>query len=474
MKEYSGEKIVKAKHILPFRLGELDRLIGMKCNLFLAEPTALIESIAASDNMPVHHGCLFIPHTESDQYCCEMIKKGAIAVLTDHQIKDIPCVVVEDCLTALNRLCELFEKSVDLPSVIVAGSEGKTTTKRMVKKVLEQDRRVFCQEGNYNTLHALCCSLQEVETSDQIIVQEVDESRKDNTVNCSQILKPDIIIVTNIAEAHIARWGGKENLIKSFLGLTAGLKENGYVILNADDADSLNAGFKGNIITVGIQNTAADYLAVNISEKAGGVEFDLLHEKRTTHIRLSVKGEHNVYNAMMAFVVGKLKGVRESSILKGLLGFSNAGIRQNIVKLGGTLVYADCYNASLTSIRYALKCFCSLRNTHGKRIAVIGDIAEIEGYENETYGKIAAIIDQSDLNVIVTYGKSSKMILDKLSRSCAKYHANDLTELIAVLSRLKSEGNNAYLFKASRIMELEKSIKAVFPQHYRIMAAQER
>ena len=126
-----------------------------------------------------------------------------------------------------------------------------------------------------------------------------------------------------------------------------GLRENGYVILNADDKDSMGCGFQANTISVGIYNEAADCLATNIIEKAGGVEFDASFRGKATHINLSVHGIHNVYDAMMAFVVGKLKGIPEKKICNSLHSFSNTGIRQNIVRLGGVLIYADCYNASL-------------------------------------------------------------------------------------------------------------------------------
>ncbi len=466
--------IVKAKHILPMKAGEMENVLKMKCTLIHMDPSIMITDIATSDNMAIHRGCLYIPYHESDQECAEAITKGAVAVLTDHEIENIPCIVVEDSKAAVYRLCELFEENIQLPSILVAGSEGKTTTKRLVKRVLQQKYDVFSQDGNFNSLHGLCCSLQGVETSAEIIVQEVDESRTGNTADCSSILKPDIVLVTNIAEAHIGHLGGKDNLIKSFLGLTAGLRENGFVILNADDIDSMDAGFQANILTVGIDYDAADCLATNIQEKPGGLEFDASFQGKTTHINLSVHGIHNVYNAMMAFVVGKLKGVPEKDILKGLRGFRNVGIRQNVVRIGGVLVYADCYNASLRSVDYALKCFCALPKKHGKRIAVLGDIAELEGYEEDTYGGIAQLIDQSNLDGVITCGKTSEMILEKVTRDCLKKHTANRTELNAVLRELNQQEENSYLFKASRIMELEKSIQAVFPQHYRIMAAQER
>ena len=468
------ERALLAKGVLPVRAETLCELLGPDCRLQGVDPQCSFSKVVVTDLDQIVRGCLFIPFLETDEACVKKVSLGALAVLTDHVIEGAPAIVVPNLTEALYKICAWMFKAIELPSIVVAGSEGKTTTKRMVKRVLQQQIDVFSQDHNYNTLQSLCRALQEVETSARMIVQEVDESRGRNTVHCSTILKPDIVLVTNIAEAHIGRLGGKENLVKSFLGLTAGLRENGYVILNADDQDSMEAGFNANILTVGINNQAADCLATGIQEKAGGIAFDVSFQGKTTHIKLSVHGTHNVYNAMMAFLVGKLKGVPEKKILKGLRSFRNSGIRQNIVKLGNVLIYADCYNASLTSVKYALKCFCELPRNGGKRIAVFGDITGIAGFEDDTYGGIAKLIDQSNLDGVITYGNDSKMILERVTKTCMKKHTSERSGLNAVLKELNQKDDNSYLFKASGVMELDKSIQAVFPQHYRIMCAQER
>ncbi len=153
MNRSNAEKIVKAKRILPIKVEEVGHLLNMNCTMIRLDCNQLITAFAVSDNMTIHEGCLFIPYNESDEFCADAIKKGAVAVLTDHEIAGIPCIVIDDPLLAVYRLCELFGEAIDLPSVVVAGSEGKTTTKRMVKRVLQQKYNVFSQYGNYNTLH---------------------------------------------------------------------------------------------------------------------------------------------------------------------------------------------------------------------------------------------------------------------------------------------------------------------------------
>ena len=308
-----------------------------------------------------------------------------------------------------------------------------------------------------------------------MIIQEVDESRKLNPSLCSKVLKPSVAMVTNIAEAHLGCWGSKEALTEQFLGITDGMKKDGVVIINADDQSCIDAGFNARIISVGINNPEADCRAERIKNSPNGTCFDLKYQDETVHVRLSVFGEHNVYNAMMAYVVGKQFGLKTSNILKGLKKYRNSGIRQNTIMHHGILVYADCYNASATSVEFALKCFdnITLRRL-GKKAAVLGDIAEIEGFEEDTYCRVAAAIDKTGINTVVTYGEESKRILSAVKRDVEKIHTDNMDELVDTLKRLQKEHCRSFLFKASRVMELEKAIQYAFPKHNEIIEYPDR
>ncbi len=458
--------MVLDEKLFPLSVHDFCAMLGTEYQLLDVDGQKMISSFVLAQLSPITPGCLFIPHFESNDYCEKAVKMGAVAVLTDHVIADVPCIVVSDKNAALYHLCARMRDNICLPSLIVSGSEGKTTTKRMVSDVLQTEKRVTCQRGNYNTFYDLIYSLLNITLNSEYLVQEVDERTPNNTQNCSNILKPEIALVTNIAEAHLGYYGSKEALIENFRGITAGMDENGVVIINRDDKDSVAAHFDRKIISVGIDDPTADCLAKNIREGRKGVAFDLCYAGETEHICLSVHGKHNVYNAMMAYVVGKLKGISTAHIKKGLHSYRNAGIRQNICRLGNTLLYADCYNASATSVNFALKCFDALPAGKRKKVAVLGDIAEIEGFEEDTYRRIAADLDVSNIDALVTCGKDSEMIHTFLTRNMTHTHTRDRKELNAYLTKLKQGGGN-FLFKASRIMELEKSIRTVFPYHWK-------
>ena len=177
---------------------------------------------------------------------------------------------------------------------------------------------------------------------------------------------------------------------------------------------------------------------------------------------------------MTAFVVGTLQGIRKQSILNGLKQFRNVGFRQNIIRIGNTVVYADYYNASSKSVSYAISCFCSLPSIRGKRVAVLGDIAEIEGYEESTYQEIAKAIDNSTIDILITYGTDSKMIQKFIKRDMEMQHCSSSEELNQCLKTLKNNQKCSFLLKASRSMYMENNMKAAFPAHYYLMRGIEK
>lgn len=456
--------MVLDEKLFPLSVHDFCAMLGTEYQLSHLDEKTTVTNFALAQVASIKSACLYIPYSEDDAFCVSAVEKGAVAILSDHVIADAPCIVVRDFETALYRLCERMWELIGIPAVIVSGSEGKTTTKRMVGAVLQTEKSTAFRKENLNTFHGLVYTLQKVPCGSECLVQEVDEKRRNNTRNCSNILKPEIALVTNIAEAHLGYYGSKEALMESFRGITAGMDENGVVIINRDDKDSVAAHFDRKIISVGIDDPTADCLAKNIREGRKGVAFDLCYAGETEHICLSVHGKHNVYNAMMAYVVGKLKGISTAHIKKGLHSYRNAGIRQNICRLGNTLLYIDCYNASATSVSFALQCFDALPAGKRKKVAVLGDIAEIDGFEEDTYRRIAAALDASSIDTLVTCGKDSEMIHSFLTRNMTHTHTRDRKELNQYLTELKKGGGN-FLFKASRIMELEKSIRAVFPYH---------
>lgn len=461
-------RVLFEKGLLPIRAGDLCKILGEDARLENLSPDTMITCFSfIGVYEPLREGFLLLATISTrDSSISKKLAEGGAAVLTNHSIDGVPTIVVENRITAAAKLLTWQYGAIALPSVIVTGSAGKTTTKRMINAVLSSEKAIFSTNENCNILQELCCFLQSVRTQDQVVVWEVCENVKRMPAICSEVLKPDVVVVTNVGDSHLGYIGGREEQNKLFREFTAGMNEDGVVVINADDPRSLEIGFDKALIRVGIQDTAADCVAYNIVNTRTGTEFDLCFRGEEAHVRLSVFGLHNVYDAMMAYVVGVLNHIGKRNILKALKSYRNVGFRQNIVRFGGVTVYMDCYNSSGKAVSFAIPCFCELPGTRGKRVAVLGDVAEIEGYEEDTYREIAKAVDDSTIDVLLTIGRDSSMIHDFVQRDIEQRHFTSKNELNAYLKDLNSRGKNSYLFKASRSERLEESIRAVFPAHY--------
>lgn len=410
--------------------------------------------------------CLFVNYEYyEDSRAKKAMRDGATAILSAKQFDDYPCIIVSDVKTAVRKICSYLYKDIMVPSTVITGSIGKTTCKNLINCVYATHRRTFCNITNGNTFEYLGFELQRFDKKADLFVQEVNESDPFNTYHSSLLLKPKIAAITNMDRSHIGELGSEENIMKAICEITEGMDVNGIVLLNADDKNSMKVKLRQRVITVAIHNQKADCVAKNIIEKGNKVEFDLYYEGETTHIILPISGIHNIYNAQMAFIAGRLNNIPIHKIVKGIQNYRPLGFRQNTYTAGSKTLYVDCYNASARSVNSALHVIDKM-DCKGKRIAVLGDIAEIEGFEEETYADIASAVSQSDTAVLITYGKDSKLIHKNLRKDeIRSFHANTKNELHELIKR-NTEKNDILLFKASRSMGLEQAIKKVFPFAY--------
>lgn len=412
--------------------------------------------------------CLFVHYErDNDQVARSAMRRGARALLSSHQIDDYPCVIVDDVLGALNQLLRPIADRVHIPTTVVTGSVGKTTTKNFINCVYSAHTRTFCNITNGNTFEYVGFELQRFDKKAKLFVQEVNESDPRNTRNASEVLKPEIAVITNMDKSHIGELGSEEAIMKAICEITAGMDEHGTVILNADDPNSRKVTFPQRTVRVGIQDRNADCVASNLEAAADHISFDIDYRGETAHLTVPVAGTHNVYDAMMAYVAGRISGIPSETIRRGLLHYKPLGFRQNLYRERGYTIYADCYNASAKSIRSALEVLEKMpRKPGARKIAVLGDIGEIDGFKEDIYQDVADSVSASDVDILITFGTDTKMIHSRLTRNLEAHHTASMDELCATIREIRRK-NDTFLFKASRSMHLEKAIKRTFPSAYR-------
>ena len=201
---------------------------------------------------------------------------------------------------------------------------------------------------------------------------------------------PSMAIILNIELDHVDYFENIEQVCDSYTKFAAITGQNGRVIANIDNEyiPQVLEGYKGEVVSFGVMTKSADYTAINIRYPRGCAEFDVMYKGEfAAHVKLSVTGEHNVYNALAAFAAGHISGLDPEKIVRGLYKFGGAKRRMEFKgTVNGALVYDD-YGHHPTEVATTLdgvkkrediqRLFCVFQpHTYTRTYALMDDFAK--------------------------------------------------------------------------------------------------
>ena len=393
------------------------------------------------------------------------IARGATLLCSTRQIKDYPCLIVDDLYEAWVRLSAACRNRYDVEVVGVTGSIGKTTTKEFMVAIFkagQRSARVRTNQGNLNLMCWAGIAIQGLRKAHKFYIQEVSESPAGNAASISKMIRPNISVITKVSESHMEKLGTMENVTKNCFGITESMSDDGTVVINADDGYQMGYKISLNTVTYGIKNPAAQYRAINIQPiyhvDDFGIDFDVAYEGQTVSLHINFLGEHNVYCALAAFATAKLLGLGDAEIQKNILNAKPKDIRQNLVNIGSYSLYFDCYNANVESTKSALKTLSLLKNESSKcrRIAVLGNIQPLDPDAVRAHQSIGKLVIDSQIDVLITCGGLAKMIADVVRNESAieVFSAENITDAANILQGVLKP-NDIVLFKSSNVVNLE-------------------
>lgn len=396
------------------------------------------------------------------------MKHGALLCVARYQIDNYPCIVTENPESIYSSMCKVL-KSAQTESVAITGSIGKTTAKKMIYSMYKTQYKTFCDAGNDNQLDGVGYIAQHIPAKTKVWVQEVSEDSCGHVTEISKVVTPNIAVITAIDKSHIEEFGDEKGILKEIHSIVDYMPEDGIVITSIDEENTASLVHERKVISVSMQNESADYYATDILIQKDGLHFSIVesstHKKYAMHLNY-VFATHNIYAALFAFACGVCSGVSYKNIVKGIENYKASGVRQNIYSDKGVVIYADCYNAVAKSVRSAIQA-ADIIPVQGKKIAVIGDIAETGAFTESTHKELNEIVNNSSFNVLLAYGKN-------MCIEARKYqHRDNLTviccdsrkQLNSMIKKSVKKGD-LILFKASHSTGLEKSLMKCFPVSY--------
>lgn len=448
--------------------------------LLRGEPSQLTRSFS-TDTRTLRPGDLFIPlkgkRFDGHDFLPEAFARGAIgALLSDpEKIPSSPFALllqVEDTLQALGEIARLWRRKFPIPVVAVTGSNGKTTTKEMIRSILAQDRSVLASQGTFNNLVGLPLTLLALNPFHEAAVLELGMNAFGEVRRLSEIAQPDVGVITNIGEAHLEFLGSLEGVAQAKGELLPFLEGEKVAVLNLDDpyCNGLLPQVRGRLLTFGL-NEKADLWAGGVQlRKGGGTAFVLHRGQEAVPVELPATGYHNVYNALAASAVGSVFDLPLRRIAEGLKRTSLAPMRFEQRRLAsGVVLINDAYNANPTSMRAAIETFFQVKE--GRRaILVLGDMLELGEASKEAHLRLGRFVARFNPDLLITVGRESERIGEGAVASGLPEgrvrHGKDQAEAKALLrgamgpSPLPSE-ETWVLLKASRGMRLEEVVEGL-------------
>ena len=449
------------------------KIIAKLCN-GKTDSTIDIKSISI-DSREVSDGTLFVAvrgeNTDGHKYIEGAVKNGAVCVMCEKLPEGYSgnYILVEDTIKAISDIAYACRNNINPFTVGVTGSVGKTTTKEFISYVLAEKYPTHKSGGNFNTVYGLSLTLAALSSIHRAAVLEMGMSALGEISCLTNIACPDVAVITNIGTAHLEALGSRDNICKAKLEIVEGLKEDGHLVYNGDEpllwdkrAQFLNS------ISFGIVNAEVDAFGENIRTVGEKTVFDMIYNGEIIkNIEIPTVGKHNVYNALAAFITGRIAGLNDTEIRNGLGNYKPSGMRQKIYEKNGVTFIEDCYNASPESMKASLAVLAELGKNR-RTVAVLGEMRELGEKTAELHKSVGRYAASLNIDRLYTYGEDAlEIAVGGLEEgfdesSIIAYNKIDRPEGLAEILQDDLKQGDIVLFKASRAVALEKVIGHLF------------
>ena len=286
-------------------------------------------------------------------------------------------VRVADTTRALADLARHVRRAAELPVLCITGSSGKTTTKEMAAAMLATRGPVLKTEGNLNNQYGLPLTLLRLAPEHTSAALELGMSAPGELRLLSDIARPDVAVITNIAPVHLEFFGSLEAIADAKAEILEGLGPDGVAVLNGDDPLLRRVGetHTGEVIWFGRDRRFA-VCAERWRGTIHGMRFDLRIEGRTLDVALPLPGIHFVGNFLAAAAAAHRMGVAPEAIAEVASGLEPAPHRGQVLRLGqGVTLLDDSYNSNPAAVEAAVAALALA--PRGRKVAFLGDMLEL-------------------------------------------------------------------------------------------------
>ena len=379
---------------------------------------------------------------DGNRFVAEALEKGAAyAVSDDPQVAASDerqrIVLVDDTLKALQDLARCHRRALGIPILAISGSNGKTTTKELVSRVLAERFEVYATRGNLNNHIGVPLTLLAMTRDTEFGVVEMGASACGELALLTSVAEPGYGILTNIGRAHLAGFGGPEGIRRGKGELFDYLAANGGRAFVPSDDRVLTE------MAAERDSLVAEYYPVSLAD---GMENHL-------------EGAYNRYNIAAAVAVGRYFGIPDERIRRAIAGYVPDNNRSQRTETARNTLVIDCYNANPLSMRLAVESFLSEPlGRRQRRVLILGDMLELGEWSAHEHTEIIRQAAQSPDAELLLVGSEFTQACASLPEKPARTTLCPTREELLSRLRLSPVENALVLLKGSRGIGLEKAI----------------
>ncbi|MBI5625152.1 MAG: UDP-N-acetylmuramoyl-tripeptide--D-alanyl-D-alanine ligase [Elusimicrobia bacterium] len=392
----------------------------------------------------------------------ELAAKSSCWVVEKGRLKTGPrpphLIEVSDTLRALQTLAARHRRRFEIPVAGITGSNGKTTTKEMLRAICLRVGASCASEGNLNNQVGLPLSVLELTAQHRYGVFEMGASRPGDIAELGAVAQPTVGVLLNIGPAHLEFFGSLEATFKAKCELIAATASDGKVVFNSDDPwlAPLEARLGARAVPFG----AGPRALVRVVPPDG-----LVIDRRKVRVRLSSFGIVNLHNAAAAAAAAWAMGIDTPAIVAGLADHRPARMRLERLRLAsGCELVLDAYNANPASMKASVSAFCS-EFAEGEKVLVLGDMKELGPESGRLHSELGIWLSSLPLSAVYLAGPEMAHAFRALAGAGVPFRVRHAAEPASWLEELKSDlkPGSAVLLKASRAMRFEEISERLRP-----------
>lgn len=385
---------------------------------------------------------------DAHDYLAQAVAAGAAALVVEDATRTaglgVPVFTVEDTHVALADLARYRRLAWARPVVAVGGSNGKTSTKELLKAVLGSRLRVHATTGNLNNRVGVPLTLLALDDAADVAVIEVGTNQPGEIAFLRDVARPDVAVVTTVQEEHLEGFGDLAGVMAEELALC---DEVPIAVVPAAEPEVVAGATRraGRVVAVAVPTTSGVH-----ADGRGYLDVE------GTRVELPLRGRHNVANAALALAVGREFGIAPTDAARGIAAVPLPSMRSAVTPLGRALLLNDAYNANPGSAKAALDLLTDI-GAGRQRVVVLGTMRELGAAAPRAHREVAEAALAGGFDLICGIGEFVPALEQLALGDPRVLLANDVDDLWPQL-RPRLQPDAAILLKASRGVALERLV----------------